>query len=69
MATLSSILRPGRRRRGRRLALLAGATVGLAAYRNRALAANERRYAEQLGLGTAHPAEGAGAMPAGRPRG
>jgi len=60
MATLASILRPGRRRRGRRLALLAGVTAGIAAYRNRALAANERRYAERLGLGTAHPAEGAG---------
>jgi hypothetical protein len=58
MASRLPFLRPGRRRRGRRLALLAGATAAIAAYRNRTLAANERRYAEQLGLTATHPAEG-----------
>ena len=69
MVSRLPFLRPVRRqrgrRRGRRLALLAVASAATAAYRNWALSANERRYAEQLGLGAAHPAEGARSPRAG----
>jgi len=39
-----------RRKRLRKLVALTGAAAGVAAVRNRALASNERRYADRLGL-------------------